>query len=212
MHTQHPMKFLALILALFCFSQAPLQAQSKKEASARLTRDLEQYKHYSLHGQFDSVFIYTPDAMFDIIPRDSLINVMAKAMNNEYMEIQLTGFDLTGKPKVKKAGDYFWSFVPYDGSMALHLKGERAFQVLMSSSMKAKFGPENVKELGPGSLEVRMKNKKMIAFMHPADPHWYFVEDKRDEIGKEGELQDYIFKTIIPETVQKAVQKATRKK
>ena len=153
----------AILFLLALLWLVPGQAQSKKEIKASLSRDLESYRRHSLSLNFDSVFQFTPPAMFDIIPKDSLLSIMRHAMSNEYLSLEMTGFEYKEIPKPKKAGKFFWTLVEYDGSMNMHIKGENMSSLLLPL-MKAQFGSDNVKDAGNNTLAIAMKKKKMIAF------------------------------------------------
>jgi hypothetical protein len=184
-----------------------IQAQSKKELAATLSRDLEAYRQYTLAGDFDNSFNFMPPTMFDIIPRDSLIALMRQSMDNEYMKIDMTGFDFKAKQKykIKKAGEYYWSLVSYDGGMRMTLKGDPDYKELLVTMMKQQFGKDNVQEEGENGLMIALKNKQLIAVKDPARLSWSLLEDKRNSKDEENEMQKMIMETCIPEVVRKAM-------
>ena len=186
---------------------AKLQAQSKKELSAMLNRNLDDYRKYSLALNFDSSLQFMPPKMFELVPMDTLKATMVQAMDNEYMKIEMTGFTYTGdrKIKLKKAGKYSWTFVPYTGSMRLNLRGESSFKQMLLPMMKSQFGTENVVVTGDSILDITFKNKKLIAFKDPALSRWSIIEDKRSEKGQEGERQKVFFEAIMPPEILKAI-------
>ena len=203
------MKHLVLCFTAFLMFCVGLQAQSKKELESTLQRDLASYRKHTLALDFDSSLQFMPPKMFDLIPKDSLKVTMMNAMNNEYMSIQMTGFDLDPKQKmkIKKAGDYHWTYVPYTGSMRMVLKGDESFTKILVPIMKSQFGSENVQMQGDSIMDIRMKNKKLLAFKDSASATWSLIEDKRSEKGREGERQKMFFTTIMPEEVLKAIDK-----
>lgn len=201
------MKYLVLCLSFLLYAAAPLQAQNKKALKAALASDLERYRQYSLQLNLDSLLAYMPPQMFEIIPKDTLAMVMRQSMINEYMRIDLTGFEYKGQPKIKKAGDYFWAHVPYDGAMKLRFNGESAMFVAVTLAMEANFGKKNVRDIGDKTLEVFMPDKQMIAIKDPGLPNWSFIEDKRGVKGENAAMQEYIFERVVPEEVRKAMGK-----
>lgn len=170
-----------------------------------LQRDLEAYRRHTLAMNFDSSFAYMPPAMFEVVPRDSMLDLIKKSMNNEYMSIQMTGLDFKSKSKIKikKAGAYYWAMVPYDGSMVMQMKGEESYKTLLLSVMRGQFGKENVTEEGESGMRIRLKNKNLIAFKDPASPIWSLLEDKRDDGNP---AQQMIYEAAIPEEVRKAIR------
>ncbi|HLP96372.1 MAG TPA: hypothetical protein VK168_20155 [Saprospiraceae bacterium] len=199
------MRFVLSLLILFTLTG--LQAQSQKELVQSLKRDLEDYRRFTLAANFDSSFQFMSPRMFDIVPFDSLKATMLQSMDNEYMKIELTGLDYTllKKLKVKKAGNYFWALVPYNGSMRMELKGEEDFKKLLIPIMKSQFGSENVKMEGASTMLLTLKNKNLIAVKEPGAKRWYMLEDKRKEKGGGSEMQIQIYETVIPEDVRKAI-------
>lgn len=174
-----------------------------------LTRDLQDYRKYTLALNFDSSLQYMPPKMFEIIPLDSLKATMIQAMDNEYMAIQMTGFDYDSnkKPEIKEAGAYFWAFVRFSGSMKLTIKGEAEFKKILIPIMKDQFGSESVQMEGESIMNVSLKNKELIAFKAPDSAKWSLIEDKRAQKGREGEQQKALFKAIMPTEVLNAVDK-----
>ncbi len=203
------MKHLVLCLTAFLCLNPILQAQSKKELSQSLARDLESYRKFSLALNFDSSFQFMPPKTFEIVPFDSLKATMIQAMDNEYMTIQLTGFsfDTKRKPKIKKAGEFHWALVPYVGKMRMILKGEESFKKILIPVMKSQFGSENVQMEGDSAMQVTLKNKQLIAYKDPASPIWYMIEDKRLDKGGEGEADRQFLYSVLPEAVLKALEK-----
>lgn len=201
------MRHLVLSLTVFLTVLTGIQAQSKKELAAMLSRDLETYRQYTLAADFDNSFKFMPPAMFDIIPRDSLIDMMRQSMDNEYMKIEMISFDFKAKEKhkIKKAGEYYWSLVAYDGGMRMTLKGEPEYKALLLTMMKQQFGKENVQEEGENGMMIALKNKRLIAVKDPARLTWSLLEDKRNSKDEENEMQKMIMETCIPEVVRKAM-------
>ena len=203
------MKFFIHCVSLLFLLAFSAEAQSQAALNSALAKDLETFKRVTLRNDFDSTLQFMPPKMFDIIPRDSLRDLMTKSVDNEYMRIEMTGFQYTGKQKIKKAGIYQWAFVTYDGSMKLYLKGEDSFNQLMIPMMKSTFGEKNVVQSGDKTLDVSMPDKQIIAYKDPASPIWSFLEDKR---GQEDAMQQYIYENVVPKEVQKAVGKKKVKK
>lgn len=203
------MKHLVLSLGLLLTGTFQLLAQSKAELASSLKRDLEDYRRFTLAVDFDHSLQYMPPKMFDIVPFDSLKQNMLESMNNEYMSVQMTSFeiDYKKKPKIRMAGAYYWTLVSYTGSMRMNLKGDEEFTKILIPIMKAEFGKENVKMADASTMDVALKNKKLIAFKESADPHWYMIEDKRFEKGEEGESQKALLSRVLPEEVLKALGK-----
>jgi hypothetical protein len=201
------MKYLVLCLTAFLLSFQSIQAQSKKELSAMLSRDLKDYKRYTLELKLDSSLRYMPAKMFDIVPFDTLKASMIESMDNEYMSIQMTRFeyDPKKKPKIKKAGEYYWAYVAYSGSMRLTIKGEEDFTKILIPILKDQFGANNVQMEGESIMNIALRNKELIAFKDPALPNWSMIEDKRGEPGPEGEQQKALFSAIMPAEVLTAV-------
>ena len=201
------MKYLVLSITVFLLSFQSIQAQSKKELSAMLSRDLKDYKRYTLELNFDSSLRYMPVKMFDIIPFDSLKASMLQSMDNEYMTIQMTRFEFDSKkkPKIKKAGEYFWAYVAYSGNMRLTIKGKEDFSKILVPILKDQFGANNVQMEGASVMNIALKNKELIAFKDPALHNWSMIEDKRGEPGPEGEQQKALFSAIMPTEVLTAV-------
>ncbi|MBN8679526.1 MAG: hypothetical protein J0M29_14950 [Chitinophagales bacterium] len=199
------MRFVLSLLILFTLSG--LQAQSKKELTQSLKRDLEDYRKFTLAMNFDSSFQFMSPRMFDIVPFDSLKATMLQSMDNEYMKIELTGLDYTllKKLKIKQTGNYYWAMVPYTGSMRMELKGEEDFKKLLIPIMKREFGSENVKMEGESTMLLTLKNKNLIAVKEPGAKRWYMLEDKRKEKGDLDDMQKMIYETVIPEEVRKAI-------
>jgi hypothetical protein len=201
------MKHLVLCFTAFLLIVQSIQAQSKKELSAMLSRDLKDYRRFSLELKLDSSFRYMPPKMFDIIPFDSLKATMIQAMDNEYMSVQMTGFefDSNKKHKLKKAGKYFWAFVSYSGSMQMILKGDDEFKKALVPLLKAQFGADDVQMEGSSTMHIALRNKVLIAFKDPALPNWSMIEDKRAVNGPDLEQQQALIKAIMPAEVLLAV-------
>jgi hypothetical protein len=201
------MKHLVLFFTAFLFIFQNIQAQSKQELSATLSRDLKDYKRYTLELNLDSSLRYMPAKMFEIVPFDTLKESMIQSMDNEYMQVQMTRFeyDPKKKPKIKKAGEYYWAYVAYSGSMRLTIKGESEFTKILIPILKEQFGAKNVKMEGESIMNIALKNKELIAFKDPALPNWSLIEDKRGEPGPEGEQQKALFSAIMPTEVLTAV-------
>lgn len=182
-------------------------AQTTKELTALLERDLLAYQQASLAGNFEKSFEYMPPKMFDIVPRDSLIQLMRQSMDNEYMTIQLTGmaFKPKKKIKVKKAGAYHWTLIPYEGSMRMVFKDEVEYKAMVVMMMKDKFGQGNVQEEGDSVMNILLKNKTLIAFKDPALSRWSLLEDKRKAKGGTSDMEKTIYETVVPEEVRKAM-------
>ena len=202
------MKHLVLCLTAFLSIAAGLQAQSKKELSTSLSKDLEAYRKYTLALDFNQSLQFMPPKLFDIVPKDTMKVSMIRALDNEYMTIQMTGFeyDPKSKPKIKKADTYYWALVPYNGTMRMNLKGEATFKELLIPIFKQQYGDKNVTEVGESGLDIQMKNKKLIAFKEPGSEVWYMIEDKRFEKGEESESQKMLLKSVLPEPVSKALK------
>jgi hypothetical protein len=203
------MKHLVLSFTILLWISQAASAQDKKALAASLDRDLVVYKQHSLALNFDSIFQFMPPKMFDILPPDSLRASMVKAMDNEYLSIEMTGLEYTGKPKIKKAGAYQWAFVHYEGSMVMHFKESRdsTFNGLLLLVMKNQFGKENVQSLNEKDLRVMLRDKQLIAFKDPSLPRWCFIEDKRKSKGRDADMQRMIIETVLPPEVLKAIGK-----
>lgn len=204
------MKHLALSLAIFLSAIAGLRAQSQEELSASLSRDMEAYKQYTLAQDFDNSLQFMPPKMFDIIPRDSLKANMIQAMDNEYLGIQMTGmeYDSLQKPSIKKAGDYHWAYVHYNGSMRMILKKESDFTAVLIPIIKGQYGEENVQVQGDSIIDLKFLNKKIIVFKDPASATWAMIEDKRNEKNKDANAaQKKLLKSVLPKPVLKAIEK-----
>ena len=203
------MRHVVLSFTAFLLIIQSIQAQSKRELSAMLSRDLQDYKRYTLELNLDSSLRFMPPKMFEIVPFDTLKASMVQAMDNEYMQVQMTKFDFDPKkkPKILKAGAYFWAYVAYTGSMRLTLKGEDEFKKILIPILKQQFGAENVQMEGESMMNILMKNKELIAFKDPALPNWSLIEDKRGDKGPEGEQQKALFSAIMPAEVLNALGK-----
>ncbi|MBK6993804.1 MAG: hypothetical protein IPH31_02350 [Lewinellaceae bacterium] len=203
------MKHLVLSLTALLFTVSTLHAQSKKELTAMLDRDLELYKRYTLTLNLDSSLQFMPPKMFEVVHRDSLRESLVQSMDNELLSIQMTSFDFVSKSKIKikKAGQYHWAVVPYTGSMRLTLKGEESFRAIVIPVLKSQFGSKNVQMENDSTMSIKLVNKEFIAFKDPALPIWSLIEDKRSGKGREAEYQKMLFETILPEEVLKAVDK-----
>lgn len=199
-------KHLILYCSLFLLTTA-VNAQSKKELSASLASALQTYQRVTLKPDLDSTLGFMPPKMFDIVPRDSMLAMMTNAMDNEHMRLEMTGMRYKGTPKIKKAGQYHWALVSYDGDMLMHMKGESAFNNVMTTMMKGQFGKENVQEIDPKTLKVLLVNKTMIVFKDAAAPAWSFIEDKRKSGNK---MQAVLYESVVPEEVRKAVDKVKK--
>jgi hypothetical protein len=197
-----PMKHFLLLLLLLC--SLSTFAQSKRAQKAMLQRDLDIYRRVSLHMDFDSIFQFMPPAMFELVPQDSLKDMMQKTLENDDLTMDFTRFEYKGKPKVKQSGEYFYSVVPYDGGMDIHLKksADEQFMKIMLTVMKQRFGRENVKSEGDSLLHITMRNKKLVAFKTADAPIWSFVEDKRTE----KDASNAFMEAIVPEAVMKALK------
>ncbi len=203
------MKGFILCFLAFIGTFSNIQAQSKKELTATLSKNLADYRNYTLAGDFDHSLQYMPPKMYEIVPFDSLKQIMISSMDNEYMSIQMTHFDFDPKQKykLKKAGVYYWTYVPYTGGMRLILKGEESFIQLVIPMMKSKFGSENVTMAADSIMDVALKNKKLLAFKDPKSSNWSLIEDKRMEEGEDAESQKALMESIVPAEVLKAVDK-----
>jgi hypothetical protein len=199
------MRHRIILLLVFFGALNGLAAQSKKEAGALLQRDLEAYRRHTLAMNFDSSFTYMPPKMFDVVPRDTLLEMIRQSMNNEYVSIQMTGLDFKSKSKIKikKAGAYYWALVPYDGSMVMQMKGEEGYKSLLMSMMRSQFGEKNVTEEGESGMRIQLKDKNLIAFKDPALPVWSLLEDKRKD---KNPMQTALYEAAIPEEVRKAIK------
>ena len=201
------MKSLLFIVAFcgLCFSSA--LAQSKKELKTSLSRDLATYQRVTQRMNYDSIFYFMPPKMSDIIPADSLAATMQKAMDNEYMRMEMTGMRYGATPKIKKAGTYRWAYVDYNAGMNLHVKPnpDTAFTKMFIGMMKTQFGRDNVTEKGNNLLEIALRDKQLLAFKGANDPHWYFIEDKRQ--AGQSLQQRAIMDMVVPEEVLKATEK-----
>ena len=182
-----------------------LQAQSKKALKSHLLQDLEAYKTYALAQDFEKSLQFMPAKMFDIVPRDSLMDLMQQSMENEMMKIALTGMNYQApqKIKVKKAGAYHWALVGYDAEMHFVMK-EKDHLPLVIPAMKAAFGRENV-VVEENGMVIQLTDKYLIAFKDAASSQWYFIEDKRKSKEQPTEMQKMIFETVLPDEVKKAV-------
>lgn len=196
------MKYLIFsVLLLLC---PDASAQSTREQKAMLERDLNTYRRVSLALNFDSIFQFLPPAMFEIVPRDSLKEMMLSMMENKDLSMIFTKLDYKGKHKVKKAGDHYYSLIQYDGGMDIKLKEEadETFITILKTVMKRQFGSDNVVAEGKSLLHITMPDKQLIGFKTRDDQHWYFVEDKRAS-SKPSEL--IMMDSIVPEAVRKAL-------
>ncbi len=203
------MSRLVLCLTAFLFAISGTQAQSKKELSDMLSRDLQDYRRFTLALNLDSSLLYMPQKMFEIIPLDSLKATMIQAMDNQYISVKMTGleFESNKKPEIKEAGAYFWAFVPFSGSMKLTIKGDKEFRKILIPVMKGQFGADGVQMEGDSIMNIMLKNKELIAFKTPNSPKWSLIEDKRSENGREGKQQKELFKAIMPPEVLNAIDK-----
>ncbi|MBL7828294.1 MAG: hypothetical protein JNJ57_16805 [Saprospiraceae bacterium] len=196
------MKTSIISFVFFLAAATLLQAQTKKELTGTLNRDLVGYQNATNNLNFDSMMFYMPPAMFDLLPKDSMIASIRKAFDNEYFNMVMGGYKYTKIPKPKKAGNYHCSLIGYEGFITLTYKSESPANAMMGSMMKTQFGKENVEDLADKKgLKIYLKNKKMIAFKAPDVNHWYIVEDKRQE--KESMMMDL----IIPKEVLKVIGK-----
>lgn len=201
------MKHLVLWLTALLFTISTLQAQSKKVLASMLSRDLEAYKKHTLALNFDSSLQFMPPKTFEMIPFDSLKTTMLKALDNEYMKIQMASFqfDSKRKPKIKKAGVYSWALVPYTGSMRMVFKGEEPFRAIVIPVMKSQFGEKYVTMENDSTMLIALKNKKLIAFKAPDSPIWHMIEDKRFDTGPGNEAERLFVNSVLPEEVLKAL-------
>lgn len=173
-----------------------------------LTRDLENYRQFTRASDLEKIFEFMPPKLFEVAPRDSLLTMMRSAMDNEYMSIEMMDmkYKQKGKPKIQKAGPYYWALVAYEGSMRIVFKGEQGDNALIMTIMKSQFGKENVKEAGDSALDIILRDQAIIAFKDPSAATWWMIADKRKEIGEGSELQAMIYETAVPEVVRKALE------
>lgn len=195
------MKQLLLALTLCLSAATAAEAQTKKELAATLSRDLAALQNATQRLNFDSLVMFMPPAMFNIMPKDSLVRDMNKAFDNEYFSMQVGNYRNVKIPKPKKAGNYHYSLVEYVGEITMKYKTETETNKMMANIMKMQFGKDNVEDMGAEGLKIKLKNKKMIAFKDPSVNHWYIVEDKRQ--SKEAIMMDLIVPVEVLEALDK---------
>jgi hypothetical protein len=200
-------KQIALGFAALLLSFLSLNAQSKKELAASLAQDLATYNRFVTEMKIDSMLMFMPRALFEIVPQDSLVALTASSMNNEHFSIRMEELKYTAKPKIKKASSYYWALVPYDLKLVFYFKGENSMNKLMAPMMQAKFGKENVRTIeDKNAMEINMKKKNLIAFKKSNAPQWSLLEDKREE-ATQGSTQAILFEAAVPDEVRKALNK-----
>lgn len=198
-------EWLCIIVVLY--TSFGIQAQSKKDLSDMLSRDLAAYRRYSLALNLDSSLQFMPPKMFEIVPLDSLKSNMKQSVDNQFMRIEMTGFDFdtVNQPALKKAGDYYWTLVRYTGSMRLFFKGDKKLNALLIPLLKSQFGEENIQMEGDTAMQLALKNKQLLAYKDPALSNWSMIEDKRSDKGREGAKQKQLFNAILPKEVLNAL-------
>jgi hypothetical protein len=204
------MKHLVLCFSFLLVVMSPLFGQSKKVLKAQLAKDLGTYQRVTERMEYDSLFLFMPPKMFDIVPADSLAELMQKSMDNEYMSIKMTGMRFhQDASKIKKTDAYHWTLVRYDAGMDMQFKSsiDSATNKIMVAMMKSQFGREQVSLKNDSLLHIDLKDKQLLAFKAKENTHWYFIEDKRTAKGQEGKQQRAILESVVPEEVLKAMEK-----
>lgn len=200
------MKRVVFAFTLLISTVVATTAQTKKEITAMLARDLAAYNRVTLRSDFDSTLLFMPPAMFDLVPKDSMLVGMRMAMNNEHIRIEMLDFKHKAIPKIKKAGKYRWALVDYDGYLKMQLFGEPEFTSMMKRVIKAQYDEKNLESLDSNTVKIHLTDKKIIAFLDPTASHWYMLEDKRAKKGKGGGgFDNTMLKMIVPEEVLKAI-------
>jgi hypothetical protein len=204
----HSMK-KTLLSAIFVLLCAILGfSQSKKELKASLNRDLESYIRATNKFDLDSMLLFLPPAMWEIIPLDSLKSVMRNSLDNEYLRIELGEFKFKKYDKIKKAGNFHFTLVHYDTDMSMFFNADQDSSLvhLMLEMFQAQFGKENVQKINDKQFNVGLKNKTIVAYKDPAASKWYMLEDKRLKNGRKSEAEQEIMEKILPEAVINALK------
>lgn len=200
------MKRIIFAFTLFIVTVVAATAQTKKELTAMLARDLAAYNRVTLRSDFDSTLLFMPPAMFELVPKDTMLAGMRMAMNNEHLRIEMMDFKHKAIPKIKKAGKYHWALVDYDGYLKMQVLGEPGFQDMMMRMLKIQYDEKHLESLDSNTVKIHLTDKKIIAYLDPEAAHWYMVEDKRAKKGKGGGgFDNTMLKMIVPEEVLKAI-------
>jgi hypothetical protein len=184
-----------LLLLLF-IGLCSLSAQAQQDTS--LQRRLDEYLAANKQLDFEKLMDYIYPKLFDIVPREQMIELFKSIFDNPQMTISMDSMSVTGISKSFSFKGAQFKKVDYYVGMSLRFKDSTVLKdqdrvLEIQERVKTSMNAENVKYIAQdNSLAIDAK-KVMFAIKGNPQTQWMFV-------GYEPQQRD-MMKTLVPEEV-----------
>lgn len=183
------------ICFLILFINATLIFGQESTDSIQIINRVKEYATLIENKDFEQVLEYVSPKIFEVVKKETMLDIFEKTMNAEEFEIVFDSFDVKGisNPFILENDIYY--DVETESIMTMKivsqdLKDNIAVFVTMIS---AQYGDENV-DYNKETDSVTMKKKaNMLAIQYQGDKTWYFITVDKG--------QKTLAKMVIPEQV-----------
>jgi len=167
------------------------KSMTKAEAPNSINDDFNKYLAHMLKQEFPQAMDYVNPKIFEIIPKDQMIDMMKSVFNNPDMKIKLSEPKiLEVKPSKKIEGNYY-SKMKYSNSMNIKMKpeeGETAedrevMSAIMIPAFEQSFGEGNVKHDKETEAYDIYVVKDVIAVSANGASDWKFAVMEKEQMA-----------------------------
>lgn len=177
-------KLLVLLVALFSFQF--FYAQSEKEA---IKKDFVAFNHLIVAHNFDEAVEYIPTDFFKIFPKNIVIDMMERVLNDPSMEFKLSEPVELKIQAIQKIGDRYYAKIQYKSPMSIRHKDaehedteDSIYQrQIVLSSMKSAFKTEQVVYNETTRFYDLLLDEKAIAISDNGHTDWKFLVLKQNQ-------------------------------
>lgn len=171
---------LPLFLCFILFSLITT-AQQSAEQQAIATR-LAEYGRLTTEWKIDSLLEFIEPKMFEIVPRETMVQTFESVMADENMAIRFGDYQIKSISEPIDEAGTLYAPVEYGITVKMEMLSEdyqeADFMEMMASMMPGESAIDTASHL----LTFR-QDKMMFAIKHAPDEPWYFIEYKTDNIG-----------------------------
>ncbi|MFP4846576.1 hypothetical protein [Winogradskyella sp. PE311] len=195
-------RFIALVLILAGFSVSA-QAYSKS-----IEADFTKYLEAIQNKDFDTSLDYLVEKVFDIVPRETMVEVMDRTFNAEGIEFYFGDFVIKeiGEPQVIDSTSYI--ILKYASDMSIKIESneskkevsedeERMMRIMTSAALEQQFGKENVKYNDSTTFFDITALKEAVAVKINNKKQWKFLVVEKSN--------PFLLKAILPDPILEKV-------
>lgn len=183
------------ICFLILFISSTLSFAQESTDSIQIINRVKEYATLIENKDFEQVLEYVSPKIFEVVKKETMLDIFEKTMNAEEFEIVFDSFNVKGisNPFVLENDIYY--DVETESIMTMKivsqdLKDNIAVFVTM---MSAQYGDENVDYNKETDSVTMKKEANMLAIQYQGDKTWYFITVDKG--------QKTLAKMVIPEQV-----------